>query len=321
MNTKVNFSVAHKTLAENTGSISCLVTFSANEFAVVANDGIRSTIKIRNAKNFEIIGTLKGHGDVIKSVIVLAENRIATAAGDGCIKIWNLFTLKCLYTLEARNSFDCLISISERYFASAGPGFLEIWRLSLIDYECVQSLRFKGTHYVSLELLPDKKLACGGQTSLTEFVINIYAPNESNANYFFIQSIKAHIKPILCLLSLAYKRLASCSMDNLIKVWDLEFGREIFRFECFASVLIRLPNNRIASGGGKNIRVWDVSDEHRLLKVMKGHTKPVRALAWLSNNRLASGSWDKTVKIWDLPSNHTSDSTEIGIIEKKKIKD
>ena len=52
-------------------------------------------------------------------------------------------------------------------------------------------------------------------------------------------------------------------------------------------------------GGPCPIRVWDVQ-RRALDVVISGHTRGVSALAALPDGRLLSGSWDSTLKVWDV---------------------
>jgi WD40 repeat protein len=53
----------------------------------------------------------------------------------------------------------------------------------------------------------------------------------------------------------------------------------------------------LSSGSWKLIKIWNlISGE--CIKTLKGHTDWVKTLAVLSDNKLASGSDDKTIKIW-----------------------
>lgn len=58
-----------------------------------------------------------------------------------------------------------------------------------------------------------------------------------------------------------------------------------------------------------NIYLFSLQTGH-LLEVISGHTAPISCLAYSpTDNRLASGSWDTTVKIHDLFNRHSSVDT------------
>ena len=48
------------------------------------------------------------------------------------------------------------------------------------------------------------------------------------------------------------------------------------------------------------MRIWDLSAAPKAPIILKGHEGYVWKLAELADGRLASGSWDKTIRIWDL---------------------
>ncbi len=78
---------------------------------------------------------------------------------------------------------------------------------------------------------------------------------------------------------------------------------------CFGPVLPRLPARfalsrwQVVVAGAMEpfeIYVWSLQTG-RLLDVLTGHEAPVSCLAFSPTEPLlASGSWDKTAKIWDL---------------------
>jgi WD40 repeat protein len=65
-------------------------------------------------------------------------------------------------------------------------------------------------------------------------------------------------------------------------------------------VVARTPDGtRIASAGDQLIRVWDAADGKPLLN-LSGHGDSVLSLAFSADGRtLASGSIDRTVRLWD----------------------
>ena len=56
--------------------------------------------------------TLEGHSKGVNCLVRINGNTIASASGDGTIKIWDIITGKCLKTLEGHSGF---VRTSTRY--------------------------------------------------------------------------------------------------------------------------------------------------------------------------------------------------------------
>jgi WD40 repeat protein len=92
-----------------------------------------------------------------------------------------------------------------------------------------------------------------------------------------------------------------------IKIWDLGYGNELtlkgHRGWIYDLVVIpeeqRTNQSWLAScSSDKKIKIW--SNQGDCLKTLKGHTNGIICLCLLYNGNLASGSLDKTIKIWTL---------------------
>jgi WD40 repeat protein len=110
-------------------------------------------------------------------------------------------------------------------------------------------------------------------------------------------------------LALVGDRLASCSLDTRVRVVDLATGDIGWAFDAHAgelhSVALTPDGGQVIVGGVglPVIKVWDLATG-RLRCRMLGHEQPVECVAVTPDGeRVVSGSWDGTVRIWDLRPN------------------
>ena len=104
--------------------------------------------------------------------------------------------------------------------------------------------------------------------------------------------------------------VASCSDDKSIKLWNADTGAELWtvRGEKPIQCLAFSRNGRILAAGdgyvsgGKDysIRLYDAESGTQIGCPLSGHSRFVNSVCWNKDGtKLASGSADKTVKIWN----------------------
>jgi len=107
------------------------------------------------------------------------------------------------------------------------------------------------------------------------------------------------------------RQVASVDYDGVVKVWDVQTGREVLRIQAHdkpaACVAFSPDGHYLATGGrDRTIKIWDV-DTRQSIRILQGHQDPITSVAFSPHGRrLASASGggadalDRTVKVWDV---------------------
>lgn len=130
--------------------------------------------------------------------------------------------------------------------------------------------------------------------------IKIWDPNTGEC----IQTLEGHSSPVKCLTILPDAKLVSGSYDKTIKIWDTKSGKctkTLKEHHEGIQCLAVLDKDQLVSCSdglsGHLIRIWNIKSDK--CKILEGHSEPVKCITVLPDGRIVSGSWDKTIKIWD----------------------
>lgn len=102
--------------------------------------------------------------------------------------------------------------------------------------------------------------------------------------------------------------LFSASLDGTVRAFDLVRYRNFRTFTSpspvqFSALAVDPSGEVVAAGSTDSFQVflWSVQTG-KLLDILTGHEAPISSLAFCPSgtNRLASGSWDKTVRVWSV---------------------
>jgi WD40 repeat protein len=136
--------------------------------------------------------------------------------------------------------------------------------------------------------------AAGGTVNLFDFQTGLShtLPDQSNLR-----------EPLLA-LSADQVALGNGNTIRVLQVTDdskLHVQHELAGHISHVELLTVLPGDRLASAASGQIRVWDTANGV-CLRTLSGHSSNVYAMVGLPDGMLASGSADRTVRLWDLAS-------------------
>jgi WD40 repeat protein len=105
------------------------------------------------------------------------------------------------------------------------------------------------------------------------------------------------------------QRIGTASFDGTAAVWDVASGERLYVLPSAGATVFTIvfaPDGRLVATSGDDsdptVRIWDATDGSPV-RVLTGHSGGIHALAFAPDgNRLLSGSYDKTAKLWDLHS-------------------
>lgn len=184
-------------------------------------------------------------------------------------------------------------------FGCAKLGQLLVWEWKLESY----ILKQQG-HYFDVNTLaysPDSQLLA---TGADDNKIKVWTVSSG----FCFVTFSEHTNAVTALHFMPSNHcLLSASLDGTVRAWDLFRYRNFRTFTTpssrqFVSLASDQSGEVICAGtlDSFEIFVWSMKTG-RLLDVLSGHEGPVHGLTFSpTNSSLASSSWDKTVRLWDV---------------------
>lgn len=247
-------------------------------------------------------------------------NRIASAGGDGVVRVWDADSAQTLlayrdhaWLYEKLNWPPKIYTIAWSpeglRLASAGDGKkVYVWDATtgqtITEYEGHSGVLSK---VFALAWSPDgKRIASACSSMGLDKTVHIW--NAKTGSPILRYDSSYGLMPDFSVSSLAWSpdgtRIASTCGDKTIRIWNAMTGKHISTFKTSSDwvyTIVWSPDGRCLAlaNGDTTAEILDTSNG-RILLTYRGHHESVRDIAWSPDgSRLATASNDRTVQIWD----------------------
>ena len=276
--------------------------------------------------------TLKGHEDRVISLIQLESGYLASGSRDGSIKIWDINKSKIISEFKERGQVICLLEFEpNKLLAGTSENNIGLWDLNKKEENSTFNFE-KHSLWVNCLVKIDKNTFASASNDCKIYIWDYY-------NRKFLFELAEHTDCILALIKLNNGRLCSGSADLTIKIWNLEkreIEYELIGHNSMIKNLYQLKNGILLSSDERTLIIWknfglfksincrsdyrnfcqiddnclacaskdnsiDLMDlnNYQIYDFLKGHYSNVICVIKLKDNKLASCSLDKTIKIWE----------------------
>lgn len=281
---------------KNPSSVSSLLVLNDGRLAACFFGKIA---KIYNIATFQCEGTLTGHIDSISYLSQMKDGKILTCSYK-TIKIWDGITLKCISTITKHSDWIVkIIPLNEERIATCS------WDKKIIifkkskPYSDIATLEGHTEKVTSILQLKNKNILVSGSTD-KDSTLRIW-----NLTTYKNEKI---INKIQCcyrngLVEIKNERLCvggngRVSIVNMI-TYEIE---KVICDESLGLILsfVLLGENNLLCGSekGKIFYIDLVTFKGKVIND-KAHKEHISSIVVFNERWLASGSWDKTIKVWN----------------------
>ncbi|MCG5060424.1 MAG: serine/threonine protein kinase [Limnoraphis sp. WC205] len=275
------------------------ISFSPTE-NIIASGSQDQTIEIWQLERGKRWYTLTGHSNWVTSIAISPNGEIlASGSRDHTIEIWDLKKGKRWYTLTGHQDGVEVVAFSpngEILASGSRDRTIEIWDLK--KGKRWYTLSGHQDRVYGLAFSPDGRLLVSGSRDKT---VRLWDLQKAKALQIF-QDHSDWVRTVA--FSSNGQQLATGSRDGMIKLWQLQGESLVIQRTLRAdqsdvfSIAYSSDGQLLASGNQHGIDLWDVKSG-TLLETLTDHSADVLSVMFCKQSlRLASGSYDQTVKIW-----------------------
>ena len=240
------------------------------DIIVCASHLKQNILQVWDRNTGECVKTIKNeiNDKAVTSIAVQGDTIISTSGIN--IKKWNLQTGECVNTKSIYGNISCVALQGNTFITGSGGiagGYtesLKVWNLETCETTPTLAGYTSRVKYIAM----DSKIIA----SVSEFEIDLWDRKTGE----HIRALEGHSDTITCMV-FDGENVISGSSDQSIRIWNKNTG------ECI---------NILGSISRESDDMWSEEIEET------GHSGYITSIA-VSGNTIVSGSYDKTVKIWN----------------------
>jgi WD40 repeat protein len=306
---------------------------------ILASGSYDQTVKLWDGRNGQLVKTLQGYTNWVLSVAFSPDGTLlASAHDDQTVKLWDVPTGQLVKTLHGHTAWVRSVAFSPNgtlLASSSDDRTIKLWDVSRSEMQSSEmqsveqpSYKLCGHFLMTLQghtngiwsvgFSPDGTVLASGSVDKTVKLWHVPTGQlmktlEGHGNW--IRSIKFSPDGTL---------LASGSYDQTVKLWDVQTGQLLRTLQEHTSGVWSVdfsPDGTLLASGNydQTVKLWDVHTG-QLRQTLRGHTdgvwsvgfkpaaigeQPPTSWQWATSSQegkfiLASGSYDQTVKLWDV---------------------
>lgn len=275
----------------------------------MASGSMDQTLLFWDAVSNKLISPLSQHSKPVTAVAFTKDgSHLLSASADSTVKVWmaNLGTQLENYPAPSGSYMaSCAFHPRDSSILATGSSECTVITWDLSTFEPLETMYGHTRPITCLEYSPNGEyIASASEDSF--YVWEAHTGKEAFS--FAKEGNKINVNGLSW--SPDGTRLATCSDDCMIRIWDMTSTKNVKAAltlkghdSAVRSVQFDSQGVTLCSAGRDNtVRLWD-SRSGNLLSTMKGHRDWITSCAFNpAGNRIASCGWDMTVRIWNTRS-------------------
>ena len=264
----------------------------------MATAGDDHLVRIWDFKEGKVLRSLVGHGDWVRAVAFGQKGKLlATAGDDRRIRIWDLEKETAKYSIPVSHTVIQTLAFSPNGQLLAAGGFgNEIVLIRMTDGQIDRKLTAPGPDAIALAFSPDgSQLAAAGRNG----TIRIWTDKQHTGD---LVGHKRRVRALAYSPNGKQLASAGDEREIWIwDMASAKPVAKLPKQTAKPLVLRFCTGDYLASGGSDNmIRIWNLREGCEVF-ALKGHTGSVTTLVWNPETQtLVSGSFDTTIRVWNL---------------------